>query len=421
MKLRRGLFGLSLIYVAGLLAACAGKEGGAGEPLKEEPPKPVTIKIAWSVPKEQYNKILEHPYVKQHLAHVTFEFMGAGFTEVEQSIVAGTAPDIIQTNASQLRKYGEMGLMYDMNALLKQQQVNMNRFVAEELNAIREYSTKGELYGVPNAIPEDPKAVVTPFALVYNKDIFDQFATPYPKDNMTWDEVIDLARKMTRTDGGIAYKGLDIHNAPRYLPFAYGIFFTDHEGKVDIANPGWADVLRVYKRAYDEQDGYLSPGSGYLTESFLKTKNVAMYAGNAEILVVDADKYEGQVNWDLVTYPKFANRELVWPSNPGVYSVTQTSKHKEDALRVITAFLSEEVQKESWKMWKNPTFLSNKNYKAIQAMKPLKYIASPYDTIGNSELAKKLNDMVKKGTDINTTLRTWKEETEKLVEQEKRK
>lgn len=107
----------------------------------------------------------------QKLAHVTFEFMGAGFTEVEQSIVAGSAPDIIRTNASQLRN-----------------------------------TAKWERR----------------------------------KDHMTWDQVINLARKMTRTDGGLSYKGLDLHNAPRYLPFAYGIFFTDHCGQSFVDTEDYA-------------------------------------------------------------------------------------------------------------------------------------------------------------------------------------
>ncbi|MDF2722306.1 MAG: hypothetical protein K0Q59_1981 [Paenibacillus sp.] len=54
-------------------------------------------------------------------------------------------------------------------------------------------------------------------------------------------------------------------------------------------------------------------------------------------------------------------------------------------------------------------------------MKPLSYIASPYDTIGNNVLAQKMTNMVKNGVDTNTTLREWKEEAEKQIEQEKRK
>lgn len=412
--------GLLFALSAGIMVACGKSEpSGVEEPVK--PPEPVTIRIAWSVTKEQYNKILENPYIKKNLSHVTFEFMSPGFADIEKSIVAGNPPDIIQTNASQLRKYGEMNLNYDMTGLVKKYNVNTARFIQEEMNAIKAYGASGELYGLPNTIPEDPNHVVTPFGLVYNKDIFDRFAVPYPKDNMDWDQVIDLARQLTREDNGTSFKGLDIQNAPRYLPFAYGIFFTDQDGKVDINNPGWSEILRVYKRAYDDQGGYLPAGSGYLTESFLKTKNVAMYAGNADALVVDADKFEGQINWDIVTFPKFKNRDLVWPSNPGAYAITSSSKHKDAAMQVITAFLSEDVQKDAWNMWKNPVFLNNKNYKAVQAMKPLKYIASPYDTIGNTTLAKKMTDMVKKGTDFNTTLREWKEETEKQVEQEKKK
>jgi multiple sugar transport system substrate-binding protein len=37
----------------------------------------------------------------------------------------------------------------------------------------------------------------------YNKGIFDKFGVAYPKDGMTRDDATDLARKLTRSDGGV--------------------------------------------------------------------------------------------------------------------------------------------------------------------------------------------------------------------------
>jgi multiple sugar transport system substrate-binding protein len=45
-------------------------------------------------------------------------------------------------------------------------------------------------------------------ALHYNKDIFDKFAVPYPKNNPRWEEVIEIGKKLTRTEGTVNYLGL---------------------------------------------------------------------------------------------------------------------------------------------------------------------------------------------------------------------
>lgn len=45
-------------------------------------------------------------------------------------------------------------------------------------------------------------------ATFYNKGIFDKFGVPYPKDGMTYDEAIELAKKVTRSVDGVQYYGL---------------------------------------------------------------------------------------------------------------------------------------------------------------------------------------------------------------------
>jgi multiple sugar transport system substrate-binding protein len=44
---------------------------------------------------------------------------------------------------------------------------------------------------------------------IYNKDIFDKFGIPYPKDMMTWNEMLDLGKKLTKLEQGVQYVGID--------------------------------------------------------------------------------------------------------------------------------------------------------------------------------------------------------------------
>ncbi|MFE5321562.1 hypothetical protein ACFQ88_22920 [Paenibacillus sp. NPDC056579] len=236
---------------------------------------------------------------------------------------------------------------------------------------------------------------------------------------MTWDEVISLAKGFSRSEGGVEYHGLDIQWPWRYLPFAYGLPFTDTEGKVDLANPGWAEVLRLYKRAYDEQNNYAN--NDFIVQHFLKTRDVAMYAGNASAIIEDHDNKFGEFNWDMVTFPKYSGRELIWPANPFMFAPTKSSKHRELAFELTLAFQSEpmlETDRAKEQEMKNRLQSANKNIEAIYAMKPVKYVASKYDATANTTLQKKMAEL-QIGKDINTVLREWKEETEKQVESQK--
>ncbi|MDF2717567.1 MAG: family 1 extracellular solute-binding protein [Paenibacillus sp.] len=77
---------------------------------------------------------------------------------------------------------------------------SIGKFEQKKLEVIQSYGTGGQLYGLPDNLEET--SPYNTYALIYSKDIFDKFAVPYPQDNMTWDQTIDLARKFIRTDGG---------------------------------------------------------------------------------------------------------------------------------------------------------------------------------------------------------------------------
>jgi multiple sugar transport system substrate-binding protein len=58
----------------------------------------------------------------------------------------------------------------------------------------------GGLYALPVAMQPSP--------LIYNKDIFYKFGIAYPKGGITWNETYELSNILTRSDGGVDYRGL---------------------------------------------------------------------------------------------------------------------------------------------------------------------------------------------------------------------
>src|SRR5690606_21529535 len=84
----------------------------------------------------------------------------------------------------------------------KKHNLDLNRFEPEAIEALMAATQTNDLAGIPYTRHF--------YALYYNKDIFDKFGVDYPPDGMTWDQAYDLARKLTRMEDGIQYRGLNL-------------------------------------------------------------------------------------------------------------------------------------------------------------------------------------------------------------------
>ncbi|MGN6552596.1 MAG: extracellular solute-binding protein, partial [Verrucomicrobiota bacterium] len=111
---------------------------------------------------------------------------------------------IIYVSGINLWSITDLNLQYDMNSLIKKYNFDLKKIDPSLIKGIQQYASNGELYG----LPADRSVVVT----LYNKDLFDRFNVAYPKDGMTWDDAIALAKKMI-TEGAL---GRIFHFRARY-------------------------------------------------------------------------------------------------------------------------------------------------------------------------------------------------------------
>ncbi|MEF3305920.1 ABC transporter substrate-binding protein [Paenibacillus sp. GYB003] len=377
---------------------------------------PVTLKVAYSASEESFKQFTQNPVIKQKFPNVTFQYVK--YADLDKAIAAGDTPDLVSAIISAFAALDDYGLQYDVGPLAKQLGVDMSKFEQKKLEVIRSYGAKGELYGLPDNLEET--SPYNTYALIYNKDIFDKFAVPYPQDNMTWDQTVDLARKFVRTDGGTEYKGLVAHAAPHFLAFQLGLEFVGPNGKVSTADPKWSELLRINGRISGEQGGFLPKGGDI--SNFYKTKNVAMYAGDAGDLFRAPDKYES-IQWDAATYPVFAGmapHTVVGP-NGGMWTITATSKHKELAMAVLDTILSPEVMKSipNYDWWNHPLVktkrldvLKNPNYPTVKTNDYMQ----KYNLKFRAEIANATESVSKNGVDINTALRTFQDKFQAVID-----
>ncbi|WP_239629843.1 extracellular solute-binding protein [Paenibacillus sp. H1-7] len=422
----------------GLLAGCGGaKQETAGNSAasSKEPVELVFYQTGNADWKEEDFMNNYGSYIKQKFPNITPKFVPVPSNKSMDTLITGGQQfDVLifsigHTHLNLLRNE----FQYDMTELIKKKNVDLNRFEPFTIEQQKEIAGGG-IYGLPlsNTSP----------VIMYNKDIFDKFGVPYPKDGMTWDEIYDLAKQVTRSDNGTQYYGF-LASPEHFLKTnQFSAPFVDPKtSKPMFDDPKMMTFLDNLKRFYQlipPPDGKPLAGGFFASTAqsnmFAKDRTLAMWShfSNAAL------NFPDDLNWDYATLPYFKELGQVGPqAYPGYIYISKTSKHKEEAMDVIQALTSDEFQTIRSKMGvesalKNPeikkTFaqdLPKYKGKNINAIFPQKYAAPAPLTEYNDLAWKRLNTAVGdigRGTkDSVTAVREANEGLAKDIEAEKAK
>ncbi|WP_218092033.1 extracellular solute-binding protein [Paenibacillus solanacearum] len=335
-------------------------------------------------------------------------------------ITSGKTIDIVvESTGVNVMNYN---LQSDITDLITKYKVDLNRLEPTAMELQRKMAGGG-IYGLPSWTRS--------LILYYNKDLFDKFGIPYPKEAITWDGLYELARTMTRQDSGTNFKGLT-------MAFDFGLMLNQLESPTQDPATGKALFMtEPIKKAFENQARFYKipgnelPGNRYYLDNqqnpFYKDKTVAMF-----LTLSGAEKmYKDSVNWDVVPYPAWEGKPGIGSqSYPTYFFLTSTSKNRDAAFQVLSYTISDEFQKYAARAG-NITILKDTSAmndfaadlpyvkgKNVKAMIPPKYAAptlkTKYNAIANKELLAAL-EAVTKGTDVNTALRDAAERNDKQV------
>jgi multiple sugar transport system substrate-binding protein len=303
---------------------------------KAESPKPgpVTIKIS-GVQADNRKQLVEQvikPYAAKKFPYMTIEYVVPEKGGIETLVAAGLVPDIVIPGFSNIPALTEMGIPEDLTNMVKSNNLDLSKFDPIALNTVKMHSVQGQLNALPFAL--------NTFALFYNKDIFNRYGIPFPKDGMTWEETIDLAKKVTKMDNGTQYSGLQYSN--NNANFARGLALQLVDPKTDKATLNTEQGLKVLNTL---QQIYSIPGNqfkGQVLEKFLagETAMIPWWVDATFIAIDDLLKKGGHLDWDVATYPHYdgLGGKTIEPALD-TYVISKTSKVKEEAFKLI-AYLS---------------------------------------------------------------------------------
>lgn len=432
MKMRSACTALLAAVLLSATVGCGGggpndeaKGTGPAEETKPQPaPEPVTLTLYMQSAFPIQELIVD--VVRKKYPHITLQPLLRQTGQLPADLVAaGTFPDLIYSSTPWYSEYKNLRVLQNLNEWIAKNKYEAGKLDPLAIEALKMWGDQGELYALP---------IYRNFAvLYYNKDLFDKFGVPYPLDGMTWKQAAETAVKLTRTDGGVAYKGLDA-SSPYSAISQLTTPLVRADGRANLLDERFALALNNLKTIYT------IPGNsrGRNMQDFYKG-TVAMSTfwnvlGNFE----DLHKQGVSLNWDMVTMPTYEQAPgKSFQVDSHNLSVSSLSKHKDVAFQVIAYLTSKEVQMEISRngymssltdpepqnvFGENLQSLKGKNKAAIFKLPsaPM-YKVSAYDSAIIAELDKALVEVLTTGKDVNTALRDANDRADKLLEQERSK
>ncbi len=300
----------------------------------EHDPVTITIGVRYLHGEEIQRYIVEP--VAEKYPWITVETMGLDFDALQELLLADEMPDILITNnINGMPPFEESGLFTSIEDLIEKHDMDLSRFEPETLDAVRLSSDKDYLVGLPYTRQF--------MSLYYNKEIFDLFGVPYPEDGLTWDEVTELAIELTRESNGVQYRGLE-PNVSERLAAQLSLPFVDPETKQSaVTSEGWRKVFRQLETIYTIPGNEQIALKGVGNAEFTGDQSLAMFVAVNE---THEDGFIDNVDmWDIAQVPVWEEAPTVGGGiDEHIMLLSATSEHRDDAFRVMSTVVSDEVQ-----------------------------------------------------------------------------
>lgn len=366
--------------------------------------------------------------IQKKYPNFTFKFIrntkGSTLNEV---IAAKTKIDFFGGQIADIYKLSEVDMLDDVSDLVSAYKVDMNRLEPTTIEIMKEVSG-GKIPGFP--------VKISSLTVAYNKDLFDKFGVPYLTDNMTWDQVLEAARKLTRNEGGTPYYGLGLNSSMHLVGSTAPPLLDKQTKKATLATDYWKNMLnRLVPLAsisndVDARSKLANYSSAF--SMFHKDRNVAI-----QVILNAAYTLGGNaanMNWDLAQFPTFADMPQAGPQPaPFYYFVSKNSPNREAAFLALNTLISDESQATLAKHARVPALKDKKllevlgseepllKGKNVKALAPKQYAnvigLDSFASQANSALLSGFYDVVAGKKDVNTALRDAEETANKKIDE----
>ncbi|MFW5432859.1 ABC transporter substrate-binding protein [Paenibacillus apiarius] len=405
------LLTLSMMLLIPLLAACG------GEAKQNEQERTLRIGVLYGGGDEQhirqqYTDIFEYMNGNISIEIVpavdTSEYRYSGSsgnrpdpTENMRKLLTGANPiDVAIVDSDSFQQFVRDGQFKQLDPLIQKDGFDTSDIIAPVMDTIKMMGD-GNIYGLTPTFSAR--------ALYYNKTLFKEAGVALPTDNMTWDELFELARRVASGEGKDRIFGFSFNKFRGDNPF-YGVAdyaaplqlrkYDDKAEKMTINTPQWEKVYDTIaklsqdnimpgRKDKDSDEGYSGGRYNPLEHDLFLSGKVAMMLGYYSYTsdLFDVSKNAGKIKnfempeWDVVTIPHH-------PEAPGISSgmsldsimaINAQAQNPDDAWQFVQFINGEDWAKiksrSTYELVTRKSFIKpkegmNYNIQSFYAMKP---------------------------------------------------
>jgi multiple sugar transport system substrate-binding protein len=402
--------------------AADGKAAGTGKDLAAYTGGPVELLVQdrnSGLTEEEFENYFAKP-VKTRYPDITLKLtMERDFNKL---VAGGTIPDLVAVSNPNLTEYLDYDYPEDLTPMIQRFKVDLNAIDPVIIDVLKGMGN-GKIYGLP--FGENYGMTM------YNKDLFNKFGVPYPKDVITWDEYLDLVRKLTRMEDKVQYIGGVPQGASNLLK-QYGVANIDAKEEKAVFSTDKHKVVFSLFQKFFEIPGLIQ-GKTYLPTSITNGK-VAMKTDWIDYITKNFREKKPPFDWDLVAFPVFADRpNYGLPIDFHMLIVNKAGKNKEAAYRVLLTMIEPSVQEEltknnsrisilkdpaiKTKFAQNSDVFNGKNLLSIFKVQPAPQPTySRWASTVNNFASAVLEDMALNKKDMNTAIREQEEKATQALQ-----
>ncbi|GIO86239.1 hypothetical protein J25TS5_31710 [Paenibacillus faecis] len=208
----------------------------------------------------------------------------ADFIEKEQ-------PDVVMLSMDNYEKFAAEGKLLDLNPLIERDKYDIGSIYPALVEMLKQKGD-GKLYGLAPSFYGS--------ALFYNADLFAKYGIKVPHDGMTWQDIVDTARRFptagdekTRVYGYGNGNGMSLEDLASAIAGTQGLKVINTDTmKITLNTDSWKQVYKLAKDAvdsgtiYSPEDGGFQGGTLedlYRSQAFLMGRS-AMTVGRSYLL-----------------------------------------------------------------------------------------------------------------------------------------
>ncbi|ASA22864.1 ABC transporter substrate-binding protein [Paenibacillus donghaensis] len=427
-----------------LVSGCgaAKSDEGAASNAGEKSNEVVTIKLSnwyaekmdnWDVVIAEFEK--QHPNIKVEFASAEDNNSNEFYKKLDLAVAGGDDLDIIMfSNMTYLSQRAELGMIEPLDDFLAKDGINF----ADEYTA--DTKIDGKVYGLPGKSSQG--------LVIINENHLKEAGLELPKD-WTWDQYMEYAKAMTKTDGGKTRYGTYFHS---WIQYGYLVqnfgqsansnLTTDDGLKANIDNPYMRKSFEL--RLQGEAEGSATPYSEVVSQKlnyrpqYFNQDTSMLVTGSFLIPETGGtDTIPASFKTVFAPLPKLNAEDPISANVSGdVLSVYSKSKHKEEAYTFIRWFSTEGIVLQgknipSWKKAdlndvvdriiagsKNPEMIDKASllYVLENTKSTTTATAVPYHAELEKVLLEEFDKMMLSNKDIESTIQNTQKKIQKIID-----